>query len=143
MSATSGVPSLSAKASAAGPSMNSCGALPTFLISNVTVSPWAAVTTFGKKDSWSSATRATTRGVALVPGTKPSVGEGAGVLVGAGVAEGADTVPAGPEVVGSGAIEELDEGLVEPHAASAADTRSRPSKRRVRARNGVAIDGSS
>jgi len=59
------------------------------------------------------------------------VGDGALVGVGVGVAGGAEAVTAIAEVVGGGAIEEPDEGFVEPQAASAADANSRPSRRRV------------
>jgi hypothetical protein len=59
------------------------------------------------------------------------VGVGAVVGVGAGVAEGAEAVTAIAEVVGSGAIEEPDEGFVEPQAASGADAISRPRRRSV------------
>jgi hypothetical protein len=57
------------------------------------------------------------------------LGDGAVVAVGTG--EDADAVVAIAEVVGSGAIEEPDEGFVEPQAASGADAISRPRRRSV------------
>ena len=83
ISATSGVPSLSANASACGPIMNSCSTVPMFLIWKVTVSPFATVTSIGVNINASSTVISTTRGLALVPGVKPKPEVACGVAVGA------------------------------------------------------------
>jgi len=70
---------------------------------------------------------ATTRGLSLVPGTKPSVGTGAGVADCAGVG---DALAAGDDVGGSVAAE--GEEIVEPQAASANEMRSGGRTSRVR-----------
>jgi hypothetical protein len=59
------------------------------------------------------------------------VGDGSFVALAAGVADGEAAVAAIADVEGCGAIEEPDEGFVEPQAASAADAMSRPSRCRV------------
>src|SRR6266849_5893306 len=89
MSATSGVPSLSAKASASRPTMNSWTALPLLWILNVTVSPTAAWTNPGVKLRKSSAEMSTIRGAAAVPGVNASVGPGVAVGDRDGVIAGA------------------------------------------------------
>src|SRR4029079_14163344 len=119
ISATSGVPSLSANASASCPIMNSWVALPVLFTWNFTVSPMAAWMSPGVKLRLSSVVTLMTRGLASVPGVKPIVGSGACVTTGLGAAVGAhDTaavaVVGAPEIPGAYVHDGLGEELPQP-----------------------------
>src|SRR4029078_3694920 len=138
MSATSGVPSLSANASASCPIMNSWVALPVLFTWNFTVSPIAAWMSPGVKVRLSSVVALMTRGLASVPGVKPIVGSGACVTTGLGAAVGADDTAAvarvgAPEIPGSYVQDGLGEALPQPArimAAAMAAPNHRDGKRR-------------
>src|SRR5205823_3813122 len=95
-----GVPGLSAKASASGPTMNSCSTVPGFTTWNETVSPSATYTRFGANSSASDVVIWIVRGLVAVPATKldapgSGVGLGCGVGVGGGVGVGEEVAEGG------------------------------------------------